>query len=198
MAIQHGIFCLEGDWWNDFNQTSTVKPVLKLLSQGTQRPVSFVHRDVATRDEFAHYIAKWSQRGMKKFPLLYLAFHGDPGVLYVGDQRRKERAVTLDELAELLGTGLSGRMVHFGSCSTLNTDRRNITRFLAKTGALAATGFKSDVDWLKSAAFEVLIFEVMLRFKLTIRGARQMDKALLEEVPYLRREFKFRMVINES
>ena len=89
-------------------------------------------------------------------------------------------------------------MVHFGSCSTLNTDRRNITRFLAKTGALAATGFKSDVDWLKPAAFEVLIFEVMLRFKLTIRGARQMDKALLEEVPYLRREFKFRMVINES
>ena len=196
MAVQRGIFCLEGDWWNDFNRKSTVKPVLKLLSQGTDGPVDFVHRDVATREELAHYLSRWAQRGMKRYPILYLAFHGEPNTLFVGDQRRKGHAVTLDELADLLGNKLAGRIVHFGSCSTLGLDKRHVTRFLKKTNALAATGFRTDVPWLKSSAFEVLMFEALLRHKLTPAGARKMDRELAREVGYLRREFKFRMVIN--
>lgn len=48
----HGIFCLEAEWWSDFNR-STVQPVLHLLEQGARTDVPHVHRDVGTREELA-------------------------------------------------------------------------------------------------------------------------------------------------
>jgi hypothetical protein len=190
-----GIFCLEGGWQNDFDSSSSVKAVLELVSQGAE--LEFVHRDVATREELAHYLGKWAQRGARRYPILYLAFHGGPGRFLVGDRRRTGHKVTLDDLATILGGGLRGRLVHFGSCSTLDVDRRHISRFLRQTGVLAATGFKKEVDWLRSSAFEVLVFETLLRHRLTLGGARRMERAFRREVPDLRREFQFRMVINE-
>lgn len=57
-------FCLEGDWWNDLNRSSTVKPVLKLLCHA-EEAVTFVHRDAGTLEELHPYLGKWSQRGRK-------------------------------------------------------------------------------------------------------------------------------------
>ena len=190
----HGIFCLEGDWWDDFNRTSTVKPVLKLLAQGVGPSVPFVHRDVATLEEFKHYCERWSRKGTGKFPILYLAFHGGPAELFIGRGRRDAR-VTLDELAEFLGDDLRGRLIHFGSCETLATDRRNIARFLKRTGAVAVTGFKREVDWLYSSVFDVLLFEVLLRFSLTTKGARAAKQRMLGEHGKMCKELQFRMEV---
>ncbi len=191
----HGIFCLETDWWSDFNRSSTVEPVLHLLSQGVRTDVPHVHRDVGTREELAFYLSRWAQRGTARYSILYLAFHGEPGCIRIGDQRRKQSVVTLDDLAEMLGTGLSRRVVHFGSCDTLRVDRRLIRRFLDRTGLVAASGFRTPVDWLDSAVFEVLLFEVMLRYTLTVQGARAVRATMRAEHGALCRRHDFRMVV---
>jgi hypothetical protein len=194
----HGIFCLETDWWSDFNRTSTVVPVLNLLSQGVRTDVPHVHRDVGTREELAFYLRRWAQRGTARYSILYLAFHGEPGCILLADQRRKESVVTLDDLAEMLGTGLSRRVVHFGSCDTLREDRRRVRRFLDRTGLVAASGFRTPVDWLDSAVFEVLLFEVMLRYTLTVQGARAIRATMRREHGAMCRRHDFRMVVRTA
>lgn len=195
----HGIFCLEGDWKNDFNRTSSVKPVLKLLAQAHNRPIPFVHRDVGTREELEHYCRRWARKGSAHYPMLYLAFHGTAGGIYVGDRRQKTRSrVTLDDLAEILGTHLNRRVIHLGSCSTLNTSRRHLQAFLQKTGANAVSGFKMEVDWLLSSVFEVLLFSELLRNSLTLHGVRQVEESLRQEYGALCRKLDFQMVIRES
>ena len=191
----HGIFCLETDWWSDFNRTSTVQPVLDLLAQGVRAEVPHVHRDVGTREELALYLDRWSKRRNARYHILYLAFHGGPGFIRLGSRPRYEVEISLDELAELLGTGLEGRLVHFGACETLAVDRRLIRRFLNRTGLVAASGFRTPVDWLDSAVFEVLLFEVMLRYTLTIQGARAVRAAMKAEHPAMCRRHDFRMVV---
>ncbi|HSW31320.1 MAG TPA: DUF6642 family protein [Longimicrobiales bacterium] len=194
----HGIFCLEADWWNDFNRTSTVQPVLALISQGMAREVPHVHRDVGTREELAHYLKRWIQRGADQYGILYLAFHGNEGAIFVGDRRHKGSRVTLDDLADMLGDGLTGRIVHFGSCGTMGVDKRHIRRFLNRTGLVAAAGFKSEVDWLTSAVFDVLLFEAMLRYSLTPRGARAIRARMWDQYRSLCNRLDFRMIVRHG
>jgi hypothetical protein len=189
-----GIFCLEGDWWGDLNRSSTVKPILKLLGQNPNNTVRFIHRDVGTREELHYYLRKWSQRGRSTYPILYLAFHGKPNHICVGDQRNSNAWVTFDQLASSLGTGLRNRVVHFGSCETLATDKRNIRRFLESTGIEAATGFRNSVDWLESAAFEVLMLDVMLEQSFTPAGVARFERNLRAKANVLARTHGFRMV----
>ncbi len=95
-----GIFCLEGDWWGNLTRSSTVKPVLKLLSQAADEPVPYIHRDVGTLSELEHYLRRWSQKSFASYSILYLAFHGTEGAIWVGDRRRNEAKASLDQLAE--------------------------------------------------------------------------------------------------
>jgi hypothetical protein len=190
-----GIFCIETDWWGDYNRT-TVKPLLELVGNGMVPTVEYVHRDVATREELAHHLRRW--RRTRRFPVLFLVCHGAPGLLYLDHRQRRSDAVSLDELGQMIGPGCSGRIVHFGACSTLGIDIRRITRFLRHTGVTAVTGFQKDVDFLRSATFELLLLAAVLRYRVTRRGARRMEQVLRTEVPSLRRELAFRMVINGS
>lgn len=155
----------------------------------------FVHRDVATREEFAHYIRRWQRA--TRYGLLYLAFHGDPGRLYLGHRLRDRDAVSLDEIADMIGPGLGGRVVHFGSCSTFAVDRRDIQRFPRRTGLTAATGFAAELDWFRSTVFDLLVLSAMVERRVPLQRARRLAHELRREAPNLRREFAFRMVINE-
>lgn len=191
----HGIFCLETDWWSDFNRSSTVQPVLTLLAQGVRTDVPHVHRDVGTREELALYLGRWAQRQHAQYKILYLAFHGAPGIIHLGDHRKNDSTVSLDEIADMLGDGLEGRLVHFGSCETLAVNRRVMRRFLDRTGLVAASGFRTPVDWLDSAVFEVLLFEMMLRYTLTVYGARAVRANMRKEHGAMCRRHDFRMVV---
>lgn len=195
---KHAIFCLEGDWWNDMNRGSTVRPILELVNQAPDQNIQYIHRDVGTVEEFEFYCRKWSQRGMSRYDILYLAFHGsrDRG-LHVGDQRRKNNGTTLEALAPILGSNLKSRIVHFGSCGTLRVDRRRLQKFLRETGLVAMTGYKEDVDWLFSASFEVLLFDVLTRYPFTIRGMKQARDELFHNHGAMCRRLDFRMEIRD-
>lgn len=193
----HGILAIEGDLYGDFNASSSTKPILDLVGQGWERRPAFAHRDVDSREELARYLARWGCHRARRYGILHLSFHGGPGEIYVGQRSRsRSQTVSLEDLAQMIGTKRSARVIHFSACSTLAVDRRRIHRFVERTGVVAVTGYARDVDWLESAAMEVFILSTLLRYDLTLAGARRMDRAL-RRVSYLRRELGFRMVIRD-
>lgn len=150
MTNQPGIFCLEGEWGRSMRDELSVEPVLRLLgSTGHSR---VIHRDVGTRDELKYYAQRWAQKQYADFRVGYLAFHGEPGRLWIG-----RHAVTLRELAETLDGRCRGRVIYMGSCSTLAAKDDELQEFCKTTGAKALVGYTRNVDWLEGAAFDVLL-----------------------------------------
>ncbi len=79
--------------------------------------------------------------------------------------------------------------MHFGSCGTMRIDKRNLRRFLDTAGADAVLGYKEEVDWLKSAAFETLLFDIVVR-----SSPGRLQRAVESEAKGLARELGFRIV----
>lgn len=190
-----GVFCLEGDWWGKLYRTSTVEPILELLGHWDPYYVPHVRRDVATRAEFDLYLGKWLERRMDRYPILYLAFHGEESTLLIGDSRHPENRVTLDELGAALQGRCARRIIYFGSCGTLALHGNSINAFLRKTGALAVCGYRHDVEWLGSTAFELLALGALQEFSLTRRGAEAARKRIFRQVPQLASKLQFHMAI---
>lgn len=177
-----GIFCLEAPWSPDLRNRSTVLPELELLKQSCE--IDFIYRDVATVSEFEYYIGEWVKRRYRSFPILNLAMHGTPSGIHIGKE-----TVSLDHIAELIGGRRSEALVYFGSCSTLDIDRRHLKRFLRTSGVLAVCGYKADVDWLISASFELLLLESMQQNEFSGRGIRALatkTKSAARRYPDLR------------
>jgi hypothetical protein len=190
-----GVFCLEGDWSYKIHKASTVEPILSLLSKWDPYYVPYIHRDIATRDELEYYLLRWTRKSLARYPILYLAFHGDSERLLFGDVRYSRNTVTLDDVAGVLEARCRGRIIYFASCSTLKLHGNLIRGFLKRTGALAVCGYRKEVDWLDATAFELMVFGAMQRGSLTSRGARAMERRIHRHAAYLARRLEFRMVV---
>lgn len=197
MARGHvkNIFCLEGDWWGDLKKPSTVRPIFELVGQMKPHP-KYIHRGIGTREEFDHYLRVWTQKKYAAFPILYLAFHGNPRSLIVGDARRRNAPAGLDAIAEVLAGRCQRRIVHFGACSTLDCDARHLKRFLNTTGALAVSGYTRDIGWMDSAAFEVFLLSTMQYNARTRAGARAIQIRINAAAKKQANELGFRMVVS--
>ena len=145
-----GIYCLEGEWDSDLRRRASVLPVLELLERLGE--LKAIHRDVATRPELEHYLKKWAQVRYDDYRVLYLACHGDKGVLQWSNGNR----TSLDDLADILGGAANGCYIYLGSCLTLFEEKQART-FAERTGAAAILGYRKEVDWLEGAAFEVIL-----------------------------------------
>lgn len=154
----NGIFCLEGEWNRDLRNRGSVLPTLENLERLGY--ATFVHRDVATREELRYYCQKLvnTEARYRRFHVLYLAMHGAKNCLYLNDES-KEEPIDLAELANLIGSAAQGRAVYLGSCSTLKAPRKQLDDFLAATGARLLCGYGKDVDWLEAASFEALLLQ---------------------------------------
>lgn len=157
------VFCLEGLWDDNLKLNSTIEPVLQLLTN--QQIIKYIHKDCATRQELEFYLDKWSKKKYADYPILYLAFHGEANILQLQGTN-----ISLDELAELLQNKCESRIIIFGSCSTLNIDKRYIKKFLKITGALAVCGYKTDIDWVKSTVNDLLLIEAFQNNEFSLRG----------------------------
>ncbi len=169
---RHGIFCLEGDWEDDLRDPGTVEPVMRLLMESHRSHSPYIHRDVGTLSEFQFYLSKWTQKKYSPYPILYLGFHGEKGILNVGNKRNGGRDASLDDIAEWLGDKCHKKILFFASCSTMKVDGRRLQRFLRSTNALAVMGYTEDVDWIGAAAFETMILAELQDFSMTRTGLR--------------------------
>ncbi len=181
-----GIFCIEGLWDPDLRVGSTVRPVLELLR--LHEGVEYIHREYATREELEFYVSKWTQKRYQAYPILYLASHGERGGIELGGE-----FYPMHDLADLLPSKCSNRVIMFSSCTTLKLPKEELRRLLARTGALLVCGYRVDVDWMRSTAFELLLFSRMQKNELSGRGvgaiARE-AKELASSFP----DLDFRMV----
>lgn len=193
--MARGVFCLEGDWWNDLIRPSSIEPTLRQLQAIGIRAI---HRDVATRGEFEHYLQKWCQPKHKNYPILYLAFHGHPGEILIGDARKAESFVDLDSLEKALRGKCGGRVIYFGSCLTLDVHGARLNRFVRNTQAVAICGYSGEVDWILSAALDLIIFRELSRYSFTRQGMLAAEKRIFEASAGLARRLGFRMVIRAA
>jgi len=191
-----GIFAIEGEWFSDLRGGVSFRPVLEVMRSLNRSP--FVHRDAATREELFYYLKKWLQRRYSTYPILYLGFHGEQESIFIGDARETDCRVTLTELMDHLEGRCDKRIIYIGSCSTMQIDGRRLQTFLQRTRALAVCGYTENVDMLRSAAFEMLLFNALLGNTLTLQGANAMRRKIMSEERSLCKQLGFRMVVRRS
>lgn len=145
-----GVFCLEADWSTDLRKRDSVAPILDLLDRlGYAKTI---RRDVATVEQLAYYLKVWRQARYKDYNVLYVATHGFPDHIQVG-----RTSVGLEEFGGMLQGGCQGRVVYLGGCKILDFSDEELTGFVKRIGAKALVGYWKNVDWLGSAAFDVLL-----------------------------------------
>lgn len=169
------IACLEGDWGDWYSVT----PLLQLLK--SYRRVGYVHYRCRSLGRLRRKIRQLGRS--KGYDLIYLAFHGRPGTISTNYDD-----VTLEELAEICGTRLRGRVIHFGSCSTLRCEPERVIRFLQATQVSMVTGFDKKVDWIEAAAFELAYFDLWQEYKMTKSfdaSLRQRFRDLVDRLGYV-------------
>ena len=152
------VFCLEGDWQKDMRDNSSVRAALIFLQQNCN--IKYIFKQCGTRENLEYYLSMWRQKKYSAYSICYLAFHGQPESIQVGKE-----FVTLDELGDLLHDSCENKIIHFGSCKTLSTDTKRIEKFLENTGALCVCGFESEINFVESSAFDMVLIEMFQQYK---------------------------------
>lgn len=188
-----GLFCLEGEWDKDLRGRTTVGPLLELLESSHYPSIRSICRDVATPHQLEHFLRMWIRKKYDAYPILYLGFHGDPGTLFMAPG--KKGPVEFAWLEERLAGACRGRIIHFASCGTLAVHGNRLNRFLERTGALAVSGYRSDVDWIQSAAFELVLLSALQFNTFTRQGLTAALRRVMKDAGSLARGLEYRMVM---
>lgn len=157
MAFATGIFALEGDPELNLEAQYSVRPILQFLKD--LNGSDYIFRDIGTAEELRHYLRQWTLAKNSKYNIGYFSFHGSPGELCFPDGRK--RPVTLEELGDWLEGRTAGRIIHFCACSVVRLGSARLQEFRQQTGAAAVMGYRTDVDWAESMAFETLLFNAL-------------------------------------
>ena len=190
-----GVFCLETDQWFQQKDISSIEPALELVERclGTR----YEHRDVATEAEFQFFLDRYFRKGYDNFPILYLGFHGwcaeggDDAFLEIGDGTQ----VPLERIEEWIDGRCGGRLVYFGACGVMATHGNRLNRFVRNTGAVAIAGYREEVDWLESAAFDTLALGRLQDAAFTKGSIGKFDRELAATAGGLYERLGFRLVL---
>jgi len=192
MSTNKGIFCIEGIWEEDLRQRSTVRPILDVLHSNMN--INYIYHDCATSEELEFYIKKWILKRYHRFPILYLAFHGNANEILLGDKK----PYSINKLSALLKNKCSGSIIYFGSCSTLGLRKNYLKKFMTETGALAICGYKREVDWVPSTAFEFLVLSLMQENEFSGRGIASMKAKISPFAHKFKQEIDFIMLTSKE
>ena len=190
----HGIYCIEGLWdYSGINEKSSIVPLLEIIKNNTY--AKFICYDAATKEEYKFYLKKWinSKSIHEKYPILYFASHGEKGSILLPEKNK----ITLEELGELLEDKCQNKILYFGTCSTLGVSPKLIKDFMKKTKALAIIGYEKEVDWVRSAAFDILNFDVMQIFSFDKKGVKLMKERIISQTKDLFKELNLIFEIRE-
>lgn len=188
-----GIYCIEGHWgFDDIRDRSSVLPIFDLLEKSGI--CGYIYHDCATREEFEFLVNKWKRKAVSdKYPILYLAFHGEEEYIYLN----KNDKYSIQELSDLLAEKCFGKIIYFGSCSTLKTDERKLKTMLERTYAIATIGYKADMAWLQSTACDLFVFDALQQDKLDSQGIEKIHERIKNDYGNLHKLLELRVVIND-
>jgi hypothetical protein len=192
--MKKGVYCVENMWSPSVKDKSSVKPILELMEKAGV--CEHLYHKCATQEELEFMLKKWKTKTVQsKFPILYFAYHGTDGALQL---KERNKVLTLDQLGVILADSCYGKVFFFASCETLNIDERHVQRFLNQTGAIAAIGYKVEVDWMLATAFELLVLNALQKDKFDSKGIEKVKNTILTEYGNIYSLLKFRMVINKK
>ncbi len=195
MSTKKGIYCLEvGEWFGSLQGRHSVEPILQLL-RDSPLAVPFIHRDIATEVELRYYLRKWTQGRQRNYPILYLAFHGSPGSIHLFNENGRLTEFAIDELFDVLHGRCARRVIHFGACSVLDMHGNRINRYLRTTRAAAISGYRAEVDWIDSAAFETAYLAQLQYGLFTYSGLHGIEQRVAKLMPHLLRTLEFNIKI---
>lgn len=172
--MTHGIYCVEGAWSAKVTDKASVLPMLEILGNGSpdlKNGISFFHTRVSTIAELRHHLKKWAALKNGTMPILYLSTHGEPGKLKFGDE-----LFSIDQLWRALQGKCAGRVIMLGSCSTLKIEQESLQRLLDETGAAVVMGYNTNVNWINSTAFELILFNTLQENALSGTGPRAIER----------------------
>ena len=149
-----GIFCVEGSWSSNLADRASVRDLLEIIENVDG--IDFIHHSVSNEDGLFDALRKWKQKQYSHYAICYFAFHGKPGKILIG-----RHPVTLRQLQNVLEGACHGKILYFGSCSVLKVPPAQIQRFLKATKAEAVVGFQRDIDWLASAALDMILLQAL-------------------------------------
>ncbi|MCQ3805666.1 MAG: hypothetical protein OXB92_01520 [Acidimicrobiaceae bacterium] len=172
MALASGIFALEGDPELDLTRRYSMRPVLQFLKD--LNAIDFIFRDIGTPEELQHYLTRWTLAKHHKYNIGYISFHGTPGAISFPDSRKP--AVTLEMLGEWLEGRLEGRLIHFCACSVMRLGDARLQRFVKQTRTTAVMGYRTDIDWAESMAFDSLLFNALTRYTRLSDAVNYLDR----------------------
>ena len=153
------LFCLETEWTqskHDLKDKSTVLSLLTFLDDAIG-DFSYVFRQVATLDDFEFYIRHLEYPSYDSYDVVYLCFHGEPGVIQFADRSE----YSLNDFAIKHKSIFDGRTVIFDCCSTLKLNDDKVLDFKKLTGAKTVIGYRKKVDFIKSFVFEFWLLNAL-------------------------------------
>lgn len=151
-----GICCIETAWDNG---KVTAIPALRTLA--ALKEVGYVSKSISTADQFAKTLDAWMELDTG-FDILYVSSHGLPGGIALNENIPFKRNIRLPQIADIFEDWDCENdrcIVHFGSCSTLSASSQEINDFFKRTEFAAVSGYRRDVDWTKSFAFDLLYLD---------------------------------------
>jgi len=55
-------------------------------------------------------------------------------------------------------------IIHFGCCSTIRVEPDRLQQFVATTQVKMVMGYTKNIDWIESAAMDMLIFQALQQY----------------------------------
>lgn len=179
------IYCLEGDWEKDLRKKVSIVSTLVYLNDCFN--IKYVYKNCPTIDSFNHYLKEYHKKRYDKHTILYLACHGKQNEIILGKD-----TITLDKFEENNKGLLKNKIIHFGTCSSLDLKKERLVRFVENTGALCVSGYQSDIEFNNSTILDVLYFKKWQDFK----DVRCVERDMKKEYKEFVKSLKFIMVYN--
>lgn len=174
------LYIFEGAWDSPL-EAPLVLPYLMAYA-GSHREIKVYHRTIRNAADIAYYVSK-IPKGNRSF--LYIACHGEPGLLDPSDGRSK---ITLQAVVDSLSKAKedSVSFLHFGCCEFIKADDRideRIELLKSLSGATESvwtSGYTKDIDYLSSTLLDLaLISEVYVPWRKNPRQKANAQKAAL-------------------
>lgn len=152
MKKKKNIFCLEGEWENSLKSRHSILPTLEFLEHSYD--VKHVFRKVAMKEDLYFYLRKALRAEFRSYPIINLAFHGSSQNIEMASGQN----VTFGDIATEFQGRFEGKIIHFGSCSTLKASEDILQDFMEQTGALIVSGYTKTIDFIDSSLFDIAYF----------------------------------------
>jgi hypothetical protein len=164
------ILCIEGNWDKGLKNQRSIKKALEYLKEVSK--INTNYQTATTETQFFDHIQEASLKRNSNFEIIYIACHGGKGSV----QFSHKNEITLEQISSECENKLSGKLLHFGCCSTLRVSPKRIFNFIEATGAKGLAGYSKDIDFHESTFLDMLLFDKYQNIDSLTVLDRQMNK----------------------